>query len=235
MEDQNTDMQQGQNNGQGAQPTEAPVQPVVQTPAVSTTQATENVQPVSPVQIQSPLAETTQTMAPQTQQMTQNEANQTIAPQTTTQNVPVVSMEEKLFAMFSYIILVSVFTLLLKPKSAFVRLHGRQGLVMTIFFFLSFFVIIVPFIGAPLTTLVVLAIFAINVFSMYQSLMGNWWKIPAIGDIAEMIPMTLFENVSKEAVGAITGSTPTNSETMEQDQTPPENNPPSATPPVQPS
>lgn len=222
MEDQNTPQGQPTNNPEVEQ---APVQstpaPLGPSPSGTETQPSTGPSPTEPFQPPVPqnVAEVSPSEPPKAQ-----------PPQT----VPAVSMEEKIFGMLSYVILLSLFTLLLKPKSAFVRLHGRQGLVMTVFFFLSFFLVILPFIGAALTSFVVLAIFVANLYSMYQCLIGNWWKIPAVGDIAEQIPMTLFEKVGKEAATAITGN-PSSSNQPAEEPTPPEDNPPSAQPPVQPS
>ena len=170
-------------------------------------------------------------------------ANQPITPAETSQNatqvtqtnIPKVSMEEKLFGLLSYVILFSFFTLLFKPKSDFVRLHGRQGLVLTAFFFLSLFLLIIPFIGEMLSPFIAFCIIVMGIFSGYKALMGNWWKIPAVGDIAEQIPMTLFEKAGKEAVGAITGTTPSSTPEEQPTQNQSEVQPPSTNPPVQPN
>jgi len=141
------------------------------------------------------------------------------------ENQPKVNAEEKMWAMVSYIPLVAILSLLIKPDSKFVRLHGRQGLILFGIFFVCIFLYLVPFIGALFGGLIQFAIFVLGVFSMYQALIGNWWKIPVLGDVAEMIPIDLFTTVAKEVV---TG------EAAPQDQMPPiEQQPPAQEPPAQ--
>ena len=35
---------------------------------------------------------------------------------------------------------------------------------------------------------------------MYQAFIGNWWKIPVLGDLAGLIPVEMFTKVTREAV-----------------------------------
>ncbi len=116
------------------------------------------------------------------------------------ENQPKVTSTEKLWAMVSYIPLVAVLALLISGESKYVRLHGRQGLLVFLIFFFCIFVYLVPFIGPLLGGLVQFALFILGVFSMYQALIGNWWKIPVLGDIAEMIPIDFFTTITKEVV-----------------------------------
>jgi uncharacterized membrane protein len=116
------------------------------------------------------------------------------------ENQPAVNMEEKLWAGISYIPLVAIVALIIKPESGFIKLHGRQGLLIFLIFFFCIFVYLVPFIGPLFGGLIQLALFVLGVFSMYQAFVGNWWKIPVIGDLAEVIPLSLFEKVTKEVI-----------------------------------
>lgn len=116
------------------------------------------------------------------------------------QGQPNVSSEEKIWALVSYIPLVALMALVLKPSSEFIKLHGRQGLLIFLIFFFSIFVYLVPYIGALIGVIIHLGMIGIAVFSMYQAFIGNWWKIPVLGDIAELIPVDLFAKVTREAV-----------------------------------
>lgn len=115
-------------------------------------------------------------------------------------NQPKVRTDEKLWAMASYIPLVSLASLVLMSGSEYVKLHGRQGLLMSIILLFSIILAIFPFIGLSLYGLIVFVLFILSLFSAYQALIGNWWKIPVLGDIAEMIPVTLFAQITKEAI-----------------------------------
>lgn len=116
------------------------------------------------------------------------------------QNQPSVTSEEKLWGLFSYVPLAGLIALIIRPDSAYVRLHGRQGALLFVIFFLSIFVYLFPFIGAVIGALIHLAVMVLGIFSMYQAFIGNWWKIPVLGDIAELIPIDAFTRVTREAV-----------------------------------
>jgi len=116
------------------------------------------------------------------------------------ENQPPVTMEEKMWAGISYIPLVALVALVIKPESGYVKLHGRQGLLMFLIFFFCIFVYLVPFVGPAFGGLVQFALFILGLFSMYQAFIGNWWKIPILGDLANVIPLSLFEKVTKEVI-----------------------------------
>jgi uncharacterized membrane protein len=117
------------------------------------------------------------------------------------ENQPKVTNEEKLWGFISYIpLLGAIIALVMQPNSEYIKLHGRQGLLIFIFFFFDVFIYLFPFIGAILGILVHLCLLAIMAFSMYQALIGNWWKIPVLGEISEMIPSDLFVKVTRNAM-----------------------------------
>jgi uncharacterized membrane protein len=116
-------------------------------------------------------------------------------------NQPKVTQEEKLWSFIAYIpFLGAIIALVMKPHSEFIKLHGRQGLLLFLFFFFNIFIYLFPFIGAFLGIVIHMGLIVVIVFSMYQALIGNWWKIPILGDIAEMIPSDLFVKVTRNAM-----------------------------------
>lgn len=115
-------------------------------------------------------------------------------------NQPKVTMEEKIWALVSYIPFVSLIVLIIKYNSKYILLHGRQGLVLSVLAFVNLFIALFPYIGWGLFGLIAFLIFVVSVFSAYQALIGNWWKIPVLGDIAEMIPVTVFAKATREAL-----------------------------------
>lgn len=114
---------------------------------------------------------------------------------------PKVTSDEKLWAALSYIPMIALLSLIIKPRSEYVKLHGRQGLVLFIIFFLSIFLyIVIPPLGPLLGGLIQLGIFVLGIYSILQAFVGNWWKIPIIGDLAKMIPAEAFAKVTTEAL-----------------------------------
>lgn len=153
-----------------------------------------------------------------------------------TQPQPPVEQDEKLWAALSYVPMVALVAFLIKPKSAFVKLHGRQGLLIFLIFFFSIFLyIILPPLGPILGGLVQLGMFVVGIFSIYQAIMGNWWKTPVLGNIADMLPVDMFTNVATQT---ITGQEPTQNPPVDVqpqvEQTPPvvDQQPPQSTPPA---
>jgi uncharacterized membrane protein len=115
-------------------------------------------------------------------------------------NQPKVATDERLFGGLSYIPMAPIATLIIKGESPYVQLHGRQSLVLTGLFFCCIFFYLIPLIGTMFAGLVQFGILVIGVFSMYQAFIGNWWKIPVLGDIAGAIPIGMFISITKEAI-----------------------------------
>lgn len=134
------------------------------------------------------------------------------------QNQPPVTSDEKIWGLVSYIPLMALMALVLKPSSDFIKLHGRQGLLIFLIFFFSIFVYLVPFIGPLIGVIIHFALIAIGLFSMYQAFIGNWWKIPVLGDISELIPVELFAKVTREAVVGAKVSEEIEQKSMEEQQ-----------------
>ncbi|MCA9364745.1 MAG: hypothetical protein KC736_02530 [Candidatus Moranbacteria bacterium] len=89
--------------------------------------------------------------------------------------------ENKVIAALSYLGLLVLVPLLAKRDSPFVQFHARQGLVLLIVFMGSMFVVWVPVIGQLLW----LALVVVNVIALVKTLMGQSWKLPFIGDLAD--------------------------------------------------
>jgi len=113
---------------------------------------------------------------------------------------PPTKPEERVWALVSYIPMVASLALIMKPDSEFVKLHGRQGLLIFIIFFFNIFIYLVPFIGPVIGIIVHFGCMGIGLFSMYQAFIGNWWKIPVLGDVAKMLPVEAFTKVTRTAV-----------------------------------
>lgn len=127
-------------------------------------------------------------------------------------NQPAVTRDERLFAALAYIPFVALISLIMKPDSAFVRMHARQGLMLSLIFFAvgiaAAIVAIVPVVGGFLAMLIALvpaACLFVGVYSLYLSLTGFWWKIPVVGALSEVIPIELFAKAAKENISGQIG------------------------------
>lgn len=120
---------------------------------------------------------------------------------------PRVTKDEKIYGALAYIPFVSMVCIILKPDSAFVRLHSKQGLLISVIFLfvglLAAIVSIFGIIGQLLSILlgfIPLACLVIGVYSMYLAMTGYWWKIPVLGSVADLIPVEMMAKVSKENI-----------------------------------
>ncbi|MBL7057767.1 hypothetical protein ISS03_00360 [Patescibacteria group bacterium] len=75
-------------------------------------------------------------------------------------------------AAFSYLSILFLIPLILKPKSAFAQHHARQGMVLFLLSLLSWF----PFIGQ----LLFLAILIVSIIGFVKAGRGQWYEIPYV-------------------------------------------------------
>jgi uncharacterized membrane protein len=99
------------------------------------------------------------------------------------ENMPVKTQDpdveaNKLVAALSYVSILFLVPLLLKKDSKFAQFHAKQGLVLFIVEIVVMFIAWIPMIG----WLVGLATLALAIYAIYQTWLGNWWKIPYIYD-----------------------------------------------------
>lgn len=163
----------------------------------------QNTQPVQPAAAQSP------TSAPVSAPVS-SPIPAPLAPQ------PAVGSDDRLWGAICYIPMLALLALIVKPESAFVRLHGRQGLLVLGLFFCTviMYVLFWP-LGPILGMLGQFALFVLSIYSAYLAFMGNWWKIPVLGDVAEKLPVDIF---TKAATQAITGQQPPSTQDTDQSQ-----------------
>lgn len=136
------------------------------------------------------------------EEKTQNEVKLTNAPADLLKkadNQPEVSAEEKIWGVICYIPLMALLALVINPRSEYIKLHGRQGLLITILFFFDIILYLVPVIGIFLGMILHIAAIVLGIFSAIQALVGNWWKIPVLGAMADLIPIESFTKVARDA------------------------------------
>jgi uncharacterized membrane protein len=87
--------------------------------------------------------------------------------------------DNKVVAAFSYIWILFLIPMLMKKDSKFCQFHAKQGLILFLFSFVSWF----PIIG----WLVGLAIIVVSIVGIVKTLAGERWEIPFIYDLSKKI------------------------------------------------
>ncbi len=97
--------------------------------------------------------------------------------------------EGKLFALLSYIGILCLVPLLFKKDNKFALFHGKQGLVVFLGEVAAGVVNIIPILGQIICVLAMLILGILSLVGIIKVLMGEYWKIPVVADIAEKIKL----------------------------------------------
>ena len=89
--------------------------------------------------------------------------------------------ENKVIAALSYLWIISLVVLLVKKDSKFAQFHAKQGLVL---FIASVICSFIPLLGWLILNPIVIIV---AIVGLLQALMGKYWKIPLVCDLAEKI------------------------------------------------
>ena len=95
--------------------------------------------------------------------------------------------EGRVFAVLGYLSILCLVPLLLKKDNKFALFHGKQGLVLFIFEVAAGIISLVPFLGWIIGILALIIFPILSVIGIIRSLMGQYWKMPVLGDLAEKI------------------------------------------------
>jgi len=87
--------------------------------------------------------------------------------------------KNKTVAALSYVWILFLIPLLGKRHSKFCQFHAKQGLILFLLSFISWF----PLIG----WLIGLAIIVVSIMGILKCLEGAWWKVPYIYDLSKKI------------------------------------------------
>ena len=96
-------------------------------------------------------------------------------------------LEGKPFAILSYLWILCLVPLILKKENRFAMFHAKQGLVLFIGELAVAFVGIIPILGWMILFFGTILFSLLSLIGIVQVLMGNFWKMPVVGDIAEKI------------------------------------------------
>jgi len=88
--------------------------------------------------------------------------------------------ENKIIASLSYIFILCLVPLMSKRKSGFAQFHARQGLTITVAWFVFWVIGIVPILGWLISFLGNLMLLVISIMGVIKTLDGQTWKIPYI-------------------------------------------------------
>jgi len=108
----------------------------------------------------------------------------TTSAQTKMQDTTVVTKGEKLLSGFGYIPFLCVLPLALRQNSAYCQFHGKQSLVLVIFFFVISWI---GWMSHAFGMLFGIVQFVVIIFAAMQALKGNKWKIPFVSQVAEKL------------------------------------------------
>lgn len=97
-------------------------------------------------------------------------------------------LEGKIWAVMGYLWILCLVPLILKKDNAFSLFHARQGLVLFIVSIICWGISVVPLIGV-IGILGNAAAFVLSIAGIINSLKGEYWKMPYIGDYAEKIEL----------------------------------------------
>ena len=95
--------------------------------------------------------------------------------------------EGRVFAVISYMVVLCIVTLALKKENKFALFHGKQGLVILIFWVACAILSMLPLIGGLIWLVGLVGLGLLSLVGIVQALMGNYWKAPLVGDIAAKI------------------------------------------------
>lgn len=95
--------------------------------------------------------------------------------------------EGKIFAVLGYIFILCLVPLLLKKDNKFALFHGKQGLILFIFEIAALIISAIPLLGWIIGVLALIIFPILSLIGIVRALMGEYWKMPIFGDLAEKI------------------------------------------------
>ncbi len=96
-------------------------------------------------------------------------------------------LEGKAYAILSYLWILCLIPLILKKENKFALFHAKQGLIIFIGELIIGFIGVIPIIGWMMLFLGTLIFGILSLMGIVQALLGNYWKMPVVGDIAQKV------------------------------------------------
>ncbi len=95
--------------------------------------------------------------------------------------------EGKIWAFIGYWWILFLVPLLGKKDNKFALFHGKQGMVLFVFWIVISIIFFIPIIGPIINFLGWIIYIILAIIGMVKSFQGEYWKMPVLGDIAEKI------------------------------------------------
>ena len=96
-------------------------------------------------------------------------------------------LEGKPYAILAYLWILCLIPLILKKDNKFSLFHAKQGLVLFIGELVIGFIGVIPILGWMILFLGTFLFGILSLAGIVQALLGNFWKMPVVGEIAEKI------------------------------------------------
>lgn len=93
--------------------------------------------------------------------------------------------EGKIYAVIGYLAILCLAPLLFKKENKFALFHGKQGLVLFLGEVAVLIISVIPLLGWFIGYLGFLIFGVLSLVGIIQALMGNYWKMPVVSDIAD--------------------------------------------------
>jgi len=97
--------------------------------------------------------------------------------------------EGKIYALVSYWLFLCILPLMFKKDNQFAVFHGKQGLVLFIFWVAGFIFSIIPFLGWIVYKFILFIYLLLCLWGSIQALMGNYSRIPIVSELADKISL----------------------------------------------
>jgi uncharacterized membrane protein len=93
-------------------------------------------------------------------------------------------VEGKPWALMGYLWILCLIPLVMKKDNAFALFHAKQGLLLFLCSMVCSVIAIVPILGfiGVLGNLIILIMY---IFGLFNVILGKYWKIPIVGNIAK--------------------------------------------------
>ncbi len=100
-----------------------------------------------------------------------------------------VVQEGKIYALVSYLWILCLIPLFFKKENKFALFHAKQGLILFIGEIAISIIGVIPFLGWAVFFLGSFVFGVLSLAGMIRVLLGDYWKMPVIGEMAEKIEL----------------------------------------------
>lgn len=96
-------------------------------------------------------------------------------------------LDGKAYAILAYLWILCLVPLILKKENKFAMFHAKQGLVLFLGELVIGFIGVIPVLGWAILFFGTALFGVLSLIGIVQVLMGKYWKMPVVADIAQKI------------------------------------------------